>query len=318
MGNPFAEDTDSDGAAADELALSKMEEKIQQEEPEKGDVFDLDTDYSEDMTIEEPEDDDTREEKKLNRFREQVEGRARAEEQARIYKEELDRFRMGQYQPPAAPPPEKPDDPIKRAMDDNYDSRVRLFEAYQAKVQGGTLSADESQKYLNESRRLEEKQQELIAQKVLREQGVGQQDPNAALQQTIQARYFDIVSNPQVRQWTIGRYHQRIAEGASSDPNSVIPLLDDIADEARQRFRIGKYRNGPPPSEATKARHTGTPSPATPKTEPTGKKKIKMTPELRKMADAFAPHIKNDKERWQHWVNGPGKRLAEGDRREDR
>jgi hypothetical protein len=308
MGDPFSDiDVDDQGG---ENAVNREEPTPAEPSRLDDDGFlELDPTSTPEMIFQEP-DDPSREDKKQNRYREEVEGRIRAEEKARLYEEELNRFRMAPQQPTPQPPVPQ-EDPVQRSLDENYTNRVRLFEAYQAKVSGGTLSPDEQDKYLKDSRALEEKQQELIAEKVLRKSGMGQQDPNAAMRQTIQSRYFDVVSNPQVRQWTIGRYHQRIAEGASSDPNSVIPLLDDIADEARQRFRIGKYRNGPAPTEATKARHTGPPAGGSPdsKDKPRG---IKMTPELKKMANSLYSHIPDEKERYQKWANGPGKRLVEG------
>jgi hypothetical protein len=129
------------------------------------------------------------------------------------------------------------------------------------------------------------------------------------MQQMLQARYFDLAQNPSAYRWLLGRLQQRLAEGAD---NRDLSVMDEIADEARAKFRIGRRRNGPAPSDATRARHTGVPTgmAAPPKEAPRG---IKMDKHMKQMAISLYPNVP-PKEAYKLWANGAGKRMIEGDR----
>jgi hypothetical protein len=204
--------------------------------------------------------------------------------------------------------PQPQADPIQNELDGIYKRQTQLQEAFAARTQANNLSAEEHKEMLVQARELDEKKQELIATRAIQRAGVAQQNPNTSMQQMLQARYFDLAQNPAAYRWSLGRLQQRLAEGAN---NRDLSVMDEIADEAREKFRIGRRRNGTPPSDATRARHTGVPTGMT--TQPERPRGIKMDKHMKRMAIALYPGIP-EKEAYKKWANGPGKKMIEGDR----
>jgi len=299
MPNPFV---DNENDIKDEV------DKEHAVEEQGNQALELDDDGSMEIALDEPagEKEPSRDEKKRNRYKDEQDGRLKAETENGILKQELERLRAQPPAPQYTAAPQPPSDPAQKELDDVYERQSELQNAFLLEQQGGTLTPEKSKEMMGRARQLDEKKHELISERTNRRNGVGQPDPNTATKQMLQARYFDIANNPNVYRWAIGRLQQRIAEGAN---NNDLSVMDDVADEARERFKIGR-RNGNPPSEATRNRHTGAPTGMTSASKERPRS-IKMTPVFRAMANAYGLHIKNDAERYKHWVNGPGKKMLE-------
>jgi hypothetical protein len=305
MPNPFVENEDDIRDEVNKEAA--IEEQASQ-------TLEVDADGAIDVAFDAPEElKPSRDEKKRNRYREEQEGRLKAETENEMLKQELQRLRA-QPAPQYVAPPQPQVDPTQQELDSVYDRQQELQNSFMLEQQAGTLTPEKSTEMMSKARKLDERKLELIAQRTNRQSGVGQQDPNAGMRQMLQSRYFDVMQNETAKKWAMGRLQQRLAEGAN---NSDLSLMDDIAEETRSRFKIGRYRNGNPPSEATKNRHTGAPTGMASTTQERPRS-IKMTPQYRSMANAYAPHIKDDAARYKHWANGPGKALMEEESRRER
>jgi hypothetical protein len=302
MPNPFVEDEEIREETEQEGAIETQQPEIKELEDESVEVaFDVPEEEVEQQKL-------SRDEKKRNRYREEQEGRIRAEAELDAMRRENERLRAQPAPQPYASQ-HQPEDPIQKELDDVYERQTALQEAFAARTQANNLTPEEHTKMLSQARKLDEKKQDLIATRAVQRANSGQQNPNASTQQMIQARYFDVVQNPNAYRWSLGRLQQRLAEGADNRDMSV---MDDVAEEARKKFRIGRYRNGAPPSDATRARHTGVPTGMTtpPKAPPRG---IKMDKSMKRIALAMYPTL-SPEQAYKEWANSVGKKMVAGDR----
>jgi hypothetical protein len=255
MSNPFVHDKDEGG---------KRNEDVEPKEEESSlDVSPVVSDPGEDGSIDISMGDDppppSRADKKRNRYQEQINARADAErEKARLEIENLKlRQQLMAGHLPGAPPQK---DPLDEEIEKNYKARTRSYEAFQTKVQAGTLTPQENEAFINEAREMEEKQQALISRREFQKLQAQQRDPASSMKQVIQTRHPDVIAHQDARKWAGGLFAQRsVKEGES------IELVDEIMDEARKEFGIGKYKDGPPPTDRQKERYQGSGSRTAPR-----------------------------------------------------
>jgi hypothetical protein len=92
---------------------------------------------------------------------------------------------------------------------------------------------------------------------------------------------------------------------ATGRPDSQ-ETLDLAMNAARRAFNLTKE---PPPSDVQKSRFAGSPrGQGAPGREPGV---VRMTPELRRMANAKYSHVKDEEARYKLWANKEGKMLLE-------
>lgn len=303
--NPFEDDgSPHDRVDAEDLeALEKAHEEDASESPR-----DLDMNVADDDPVDipfEPEPDTrTRKQKKQDRFKrfekEAEEAKRRAQELEMQNLRLQQQLLSGQVQQTQAPPAAPQVDPIDAAVDETYEQRKRLYESYAAKKEAGQITPEGEKEYLESAKKLEMRQQELVAEKVSR-RNIPQPDPSAAFRQAVQAQHFDVVNNPQALEWVKGNYAMKRAKtGADS-----MELLNESMDEARQEFRLGKYKDGPPPSSRQKSRYHGESSMVSSGAGNKNSSTIRMSKSQRDMAYAMYPHL-DEKEALKTWVREVG------------
>jgi hypothetical protein len=296
MSNPFVhEDNKDEGGKRNEGEELERESESLDISPV---VSDPDEDGGVDISMEEPPK-VSRADKKRNRYQEQINARADAErEKVRL---EMENLKLRQQLMSGQLPGQTPQkDPLDEEIEKNYQDRTRSYEAFQAKVQAGTLTPDENERFINEARKMEEKQQALISRREYQRLQAKNSDPDSSMKQIIRARHPDVIAHPDARKWVGGRFVQRsVREGES------VELVDEIMEEARKEFGIGKYKDGPPPTDRQKERYQGSGSRSAPKSSP--KRSVRLSPAQQSMAEALYPNM-GAKEAWTKWAKevGPG------------
>lgn len=314
MPSPFQEDDrgrDSADAADDKLIegikdkMSGPEGTPDENQPlsDRFDDFVVDLDDSDDdQDGDEPQ--MSRKDKKRNRYREALERAEAAEKEAAAVKARLDAVERRMVQPPPVyQPPTPTEDPSASKLREIREQQKNLRTVYGARIsdRNNPPSQEELNRLDQQFSELEDKATEIIVERKIGSR-VSNQPNDGGLNQMLQARYLDLVSNPQARQSALGLYMMKVAEGATPG----IGLLDDVADETYKRFRIGPYRKGVPPSKGAKHKLSG--NPAGSADRPSGNsspRTITMNKDMRKMADAWGPHLP-PKERYVAWAKGPG------------
>ncbi len=303
MPNPF-EDADSTEAANDRM-LEQSQGSVAKA-PQAQQFVELPGDETIDVEIADVEEEGvSRDEKKRNRFQEQYDGRESAERKVKELQYEIDRLRLQQSQAPAPQLASQAPtgDPYKEKLDELMGRRTDLHSAYQARMQNtqSPPSKEEEEGFLKKARDLEVEQQETIAEKVASKYRQPQQ---SAQDLAIQARHADVISSPRARSYADGEYRKLMALGESPS----MELMDKVMDQARGAFGIGSRKNGSPPDPQQQVRYHAGGAARAGEIPDENPKKIRMTKELRRMADHSYAHIKDEQERYKKWANeiGPG------------
>ncbi len=301
--SPFA-DNSGDDRSADARAIEHMEERAKELEAndDPPEVQTFDPEETLDVKVEDSEEEKvSRNEKRANRYQDAKDERDSHRDRANRLEAELAVARSQSQQQihrPAAPM----DDPLEKELDDTYNQRKQVFSAWEAKRAQGSMTQQDSDDYMNQARKLERKERDLEGDIRDRKRNASR-DPNELIRAQIQARHMDVYGDNKAVNWAEGLYQQKIAEG---DKDSM-ELLDDCMDKARMQFRIGKKgRAGHESSKRDQQRFAGPPRGAGAAAGPPTRT-IKMTHDMRRMADEYGRHIKDQGERMQHWVNGPGR-----------
>lgn len=264
-----------------------------------GDDAEPDFEVPEDGPIEVPT--ETRADRRRNRFREQIEAREAAERERDELKRQLEQAtRQPVYQPPPQAAPAGPD-PIDKELDDIYERRKQLAENYYARSAKGEVSREEHDKYLRDARKLEGETMRLEVRRELARSGHQGQSPQDATRHAVKVRHFDVAANPQA--WAYAEHEYLKQTKALGKPDSV-DLLDEVMDDARKQFRIGRYKDGaagPEPTARDRARLAGPPRGSA---SPQGKRTYQMSELERQMADIAFEHIEDPKERYRLYAQG--------------
>jgi hypothetical protein len=305
--DPFAEEDDDIDSGADED--SEPEIDLSEAEPE----------------ISIGEDDDerpspSRQERRRARFNDVKERAERAEREAEEAKRRLNDLeqRASQYPDPRqlqayllGNQRGNQPDPIDAELKNVYQQQTQLADVWNARRSAGNLTPAEQNEMIERARDLDEKRVDLLNRRTLMRTGVGQVDPDAIHKQVLHAqirqRHGDVYANQRQLQYADGEYQRLRALG---EPDSM-DTLDRAMDAARKRFgQQAKYtRHREPPSSSERARFTGTTSGGGGNKPASERKTLKLTPELKQMADAALSHIKDERARYQQFANTVGKKM---------
>ena len=178
-------------------------------------------------------------------------------------------------------------------------------EAYrQLLARGHNVTQQEKDDYQRLSAKIERQRIEMTAERLIEKRQAhhsartGQEVMRAA----IRARHGDVYQKPAAVAYAEGEFRKLRATGK---PDSA-ETLDAAMNAARRAFGLSRE---PAPSEAQKSRFAGPPrGQAVPGREPGV---VRMTPELRRMANAKYSHVKDEEARYKLWANKEGRALLE-------
>ncbi len=248
-----------------------------------------------------------RKERRANRVKEFEERANRAEREREDLRAELQRARQqqpAQHQPQGNPQVAQ-QNRVQIAMNNVYEEIDRLHKEYEIAASRPGFSEADRRPYEERSRRLDMQKLAIIA-----EARAPQMDVNQLVKQVqwraFESEHHDVFGNEQIKGWAWAAYNQKVAEGHPETRELAMETLD----RARVRFGL-RPRNGrgSNPDQATRQRLTGVSSRSA-GGDPGGDPIVKMTKHDRRMAVELYPQL-SEKEAWQKWANGPGKRLVE-------
>lgn len=178
-------------------------------------------------------------------------------------------------------------------------------EAYRQLIaKGHQVTQTDKDEYQRLSAKIERQRIEMTADRLLekRQAALSQRAGQEVMRTAIRTRHEDVYQKPQAVAYAEGEFRKLRAMGK---PDSA-ETLDVAMNAARRAFGLSKE---PPPSEAQKARFAGSPrGQGAPGKEPGV---VRMTPELRRMANAKYSHVKDEEQRYKLWANREGKMLLE-------
>lgn len=171
-------------------------------------------------------------------------------------------------------------------------------------AKGHQATQADKDEYQRMSARIERQRIEMTADRLLekRQAAMAQQTGAAVMRANIRTRHEDVYAKPQAVAYAEGEFRKLRATGKPDSQET----LDLAMNAARRAFGLSKE---PPPSDVQKSRFTGSPrGQAVPGREPGV---VRMTPELRRMANAKYSHVKDEEARYKLWANREGKMLLE-------
>lgn len=261
----------------------------------------------------------SRRQQRQNRFKDDILGEVESRV-SRVLEQRLATLPLlqQQRQEPRQPEPDQFTQQIEGRLQQVYDQQDSISATFRAKQKDGTLTDSEYAELTKKARKLDEERTELLSARAARKLGLGRQaDPQAAAQEAIRqqtrARHADVYDHPDADsmvRYAEGYFQSALARaqrlGRQVNPTD---LLDESLDKAREEWGIQTKRR-PERSEAERRKFTGAPTSG-------GKgggesRTIRMTAAHKAMADAFAPQIKDDHKRYQHWAKTVGKSIVGG------
>jgi hypothetical protein len=315
MPNPFSEniDIDDDDRSAEDRDIEKLRKAAQEGSGERAEPRSV-QDQFEDVVVDLSSDDDpdsdedrpSRKGKKQNRFREALERADAAEERARRIEAQMAALEQRLSSQQQYSPGIQTEDPSEKELREIRARQKDLRNLYAARYASKDMSQEEGDRYNSEFEDLENRATEVVVSRKLQEHLSSQKGND--LNQMLQIKYMDLAYNPQARSSALGLYTMKVADGARPGPE----LLEEVADETYRKYKIGPYKKGISPSSGAKAKLSGNPTGGTGgRSSGNNKlKKIVMTRELRRMADAMYPHLE-PKERYETWAKNVGSKALE-------
>jgi hypothetical protein len=178
-------------------------------------------------------------------------------------------------------------------------------EAYRQLIaKGHQVTQADKDEYQRMSAKIERQRIEMTADRLIerRQAALSQRTGQDVMRASIRARHEDVYAKPQAVQYAEGEFRKLRAMGKPDNADT----LDAAMNAARRAFGMSKE---PPPSDVQKSRFAGSPrGNAAPGREPGV---VRMTPELRRMANAKYSHVKDEEQRYKLWANREGKALLE-------
>lgn len=311
---------DEDKVIGEEAALERDIERVKKaskeesedpkpKKPESQDDDDDDVEFEDDGDDGDIPNEPTRKEKKRARYREQQE---RAERAERAYEQAMANQQALMQQLIAS---QQPRDPVQqeKPFEEQYRSAelalVRFRQDYSRRANeyaqaGQQMPEAELMEYIDRQRELEWNKQAVMSRRYIETNNLLPQQSDPRQQQAqmelavLRAQYADVTQNQQAALYTDYAYKRLRAEGK---PDTIETAR--LAFEEARKTVLKKTPAAPRPTEAQRSRYTGQPNGAAPARggEEGGPKVIKMTKEMRRMADAAFSHIKDDKKRWKAW-----------------
>jgi hypothetical protein len=207
---------------------------------------------------------------------------------------------------------------VKDSTDDDEDDGEADFEerygqlqkqhtdAYRALIaKGHQVTQADKDEYTKLSARIERQRIEMTAERMLeRRSGVdAQRTTQNVMRAAIRARHSDVYQKPAAVAYAEGEFRKLVATGRADSQET----LELAMNAARRAFGLGKE---PGPTEAQRSRFAGPPRGQSSVREPGV---VRMTPELRRMANAKYSHVKDEEKRYKLWANNEGRSLGKDD-----
>ena len=201
---------------------------------------------------------------------------------------------------------------VNAALKQRYDMQDQLEEAWSAEIKAGTLTDEKRKDYKARARKITEEQTELQTARAAIAMGLNRRgvDPAEMQQEAIraqsQARHADIFAHKNKQalvMYAQGYYAQQQALGKADSQD----LQDEAMDAAREKFGLQpKFRSSsdrPAPTRHQRSQLSGASSGGGGRGGDNSERTtVKVTRELRAMADAAFPHIKDPTERIKHYA----------------
>lgn len=185
------------------------------------------------------------------------------------------------------------------------DLQKQHTDAYRALVaKGHQVTQADKDEYQKLSAKIERQRIEMTAERLIekRQAYQSQRTTSDVMRAAIRTRHEDVYQKPAAVAYAEGEFRKLRATGK---PDSA-ETLDLAMNAARRAFGLSKE---PAPTETQKSRFTGSPrGQAAPGREPGV---VRMTPELRRMANAKYSHVKSEEERYKLWANKEGRTLLD-------
>ena len=202
---------------------------------------------------------------------------------------------------------DKQEDPIQKGIDqtfDDEDSLKREAEAvYGAAARGeGTADKKTQEDFNKRHHKITQHRIELVNMKSNRDNGIRPVDPQEGVQAALRAQYPDIYSNPQAHAFVQSRYGTYRSLGYPDTPE----LVKTVMAEGRKQFNL-RQQGGAAPSEAMRAKYQGI-SGGGAQGAPSKKGTVRMTPDMKSIAETHYEHRDNltAREKHQLWAKEIG------------
>jgi hypothetical protein len=270
-------------------------------------------DDEEEVEVEEPER-PTRAEKKRQRgnaFKEAQERAAAAEARAAQLEAQQQAYLQQQHMQAAQAQSQQQVSQAEQRYRDDLKTFYQALEA--SKRADGTLAPEHAADFERKAMELKEREFQIMSAKYGTNQQVNPQQIAAYVEgEQLKAKYADVLSNQAARSWGEGRLYQLASERGLTAQNitkaQYYELLEEAAEETRQRFGLGNRRRAPAPDAATKARFSGVPA----RSNGGNGETIRVTvgSHQRRMAMARYPDL-SEEEAVKKWAHGPGKRAQQ-------
>lgn len=296
------------------------DEEINKQSQEEADALEIGApvDDDEDILESPPE---TREQKKRNRYREQIERADRAErlaqeasERQKLLEQELLQQRQYLQQVATQQQRQPQADPLEQDLGKLRESRRSLEIEYEREVERyqrerRQMPREEYQKFVDRAEKLDEERVALIAEKRAMAR---QPDPNqqaiAAMQRIMAAENNDVYGNERALFWARGRYAQYQADGH----NDSRELHDRVMEEARERFGMkprSSTRAAARDDDERRQKYVGAGRGAA--MAPSGERQKFVMNDLHKqIADERYAYIQDPRQRYQKYANEVGAKLV--------
>lgn len=257
----------------------------------------------------------TRREKRANRVKEFESRAERAEREAselRAQQQQLMQQLIAQQQP------KEPPVDYERQLDEQYESTemelIRLRGMYSQRAQqyqqaGQEMPEAELRQFIRQQQQLELKKHSIIGDAYIRRNGYSAPDPRTQQAQmevaALKAQHADVFANQAAALHVDYAFKRLRAEGK---PDTLETAQAAVAEARRVILKQGP--TGGKPTQAQKAKYTGSASGAGGQAGREPVPVIKLSEQGKKMADAALGHIKDEKKRYETW----GKRMWEADK----
>ncbi len=319
------EETEDSVNAADERAIKELEKAEKPEKPQPR-VSTADTDDDDDefeVGAEDDDDDDVapaqrpsrqqrRQERGNNReqqWQEQLaEARKDAAEQRALFAA-LINGQQQQRQAPATPQVDPEEAKLNDEIKGLEKQRRALIDRHQTLQANKQLTQEQHDRMQDEDFELRQSiakaQHKLFAPR--QQQGMSPQQIQAmGIQQRMQMDHGDVVGRPTAFAFYQATYREAREKGAPESWETVEKAMA----KARQLAGLPPKGGRPAPSAGTRAKFEGAPRGGGAGGAGGGRAVVKMTAQVKELADAAYPHIKDEKKRYQHYANVHGKSKA--------
>jgi hypothetical protein len=192
-----------------------------------------------------------------------------------------------------------------------YASYVTRFQAAQqrANAEKRGLTQQEQEAFDNEGWALKDRMDEINVRRHMKKHAPAPQATQAeAARQAqiarVRASHGDLLADQRSSQLFQAQWALALAEG-KPDTEAT---MDEAADAVRRRVGLAPKSGRPAPTEATRRRLSAQPQSSGAREEEEGRP-LTLTREIRKMADAALPHIKDKKKRYEHYARTVGREL---------